>query len=105
MITHITKIPLFIYLFNVNYIKQYNILIPLVLAVFIGTHLGKKILEFIPETLFKKAFKITLFAIAIKLILNYLSFSFRILLAIDMSRESECLSFKSFITFPMSFKF
>ena len=71
MITHITKIPLFIYLFNVNYIKQYNILIPLVLAVFIGTHLGKKILEFIPETLFKKAFKITLFAIAIKLILNY----------------------------------
>tara|TARA_Y100001970_G_scaffold185591_1_gene225729 strand:+ start:20927 stop:21673 length:747 start_codon:yes stop_codon:yes gene_type:complete len=71
MITHITKIPLFIYLFNVNYIKQYNILIPLILAVFIGTHLGKKMLEFIPEPLFKKLFKTALFIISIKLILDY----------------------------------
>ena len=40
MITHITKIPLFIYFFNVIYIEQYNILLPLILSVFIGTFFG-----------------------------------------------------------------
>ena len=69
MITHLTKIPLFIFLFNVSYIEEYNTLIPLILAVFIGTNFGKKILSFIPEALFKKLFKITLFIIAIRLII------------------------------------
>ena len=69
MITHLSKIPLFIYFFNVNYIEEYNILLPLTAAVFIGTNFGKKILSFIPELLFKKLFKITLFIIAIRLIL------------------------------------
>ena len=46
MITHVTKIPLFIYLFNVRYIDEYSILIPLTIAVFIGTNFGKKLLKF-----------------------------------------------------------
>ena len=71
MITHCTKIPLFIYFFNVNYLEEYTILLPLIFAVFAGTIFGKKILTFIPEKLFKKLFKITLFIIAIRLILNY----------------------------------
>ena len=71
MITHLTKIPLFIYFFNVNYLEEYTILLPLIIAVFIGTNFGKKILSFIPEELFKKLFKILLFIIAIKLILSY----------------------------------
>ena len=69
MITHMTKIPLFICLFNVNYIKEYKLLVPLIIAVFIGTNFGKKILSFIPELLFKKIFKISLLMIAIRLII------------------------------------
>ncbi len=71
VITHSSKIPLFIYLFDVNYIQEYNVLLPLIIAVFIGTNFGKKILSFIPEPLFKKLFKITLFIISIRLIFNY----------------------------------
>ena len=71
MITHITKIPLFIYFFNMNYNAELKILLPLILAVYIGTNFGKKILNFIPEALFKKIFKITLLIIAVRLILIY----------------------------------
>ena len=71
MITHLTKIPLFIFFFNVNYFKEYKILLPLIIAVFIGTNFGKKILGMIPEKLFNKLFKTTLFIIAIRLILGY----------------------------------
>ena len=71
MITHFTKIPLFIYFFNMNYNAEWNILLPLIIAVYLGTNFGKRILSFIPEKLFKKLFKITLFIIAIRLILNY----------------------------------
>jgi len=71
MITHLTKIPLFIFFFNVNYIQEYKLLLPLILAVFIGTNFGKKILDMIQEKLFIKLFKTTLFIIAIKLIFSY----------------------------------
>jgi len=71
MITHFSKIPLFIYFFNMDYRTEVDILLPLILAVYIGTNFGKKILSFIPELLFKKLFKITLFIIAIRLILSY----------------------------------
>ena len=70
MITHISKIPIFIYFFNVNYFNEYKILLPLIGAVYVGTNLVKKILSFIPEALFKKLFKITLLLIALKLILQ-----------------------------------
>ena len=69
MITHLSKIPLFIYFFNMDYTAELKILIPLILAVYVGTSFGKKILYFIPELLFKKLFKITLFIISIRLIL------------------------------------
>ena len=68
-ITHFGKIPLFIYLFNVNYISELNILLPLILAVFIGTNIGKKILSYIPENIFKILFKTALTLIALKLII------------------------------------
>ncbi len=71
MITHCTKIPLFIYFFNMNYINEYQILLPLICAVFIGTNFGKYILKMIPEELFKKLFKTALFLIAIRLIVSY----------------------------------
>ena len=71
MITHLTKIPLFIFFFNVNYIEEYKLLFPLILAVFMGTNFGKKILNMIPEKLFITLFKTTLFIIAIKLIFSY----------------------------------
>ena len=73
MITHLTKIPLFIYLFDVNYRDELNMLFPLIIAVFIGTNFGKKILSFIPEELFKKLFRIALFIIALRLIILPLS--------------------------------
>ena len=70
VITHLTKIPLFIYFFNVNYISEYSLLLPLILAVYIGTNLGKKLLRFIPEKTFKILFKSALTIIAIKLIVG-----------------------------------
>ena len=51
-----------------NYINEYKILLPLVIAVFIGTNFGKQILYFVPENIFRKAFKFTLTIIAIRLI-------------------------------------
>ena len=69
MITHLGKIPLFILFFNVNYMKEYQTLLPLVIAVFIGTNFGKKVLQFIPEHIFTILFKTTLTIIAIRLIL------------------------------------
>ena len=70
MITHMTKIPIFIYFFNFNYIAEYHILLPLILAVFIGTNFGKHILQFIPEQIFRILFKVALTLIAIKLIVD-----------------------------------
>ena len=70
-ITHLTKIPLFIYFFKVNYTNEYKILIPLILSVYLGTYFGKKILSFIPEQLFTRLFKTALFIIAMRLILSY----------------------------------
>tara|TARA_B110000263_G_C15217106_1_gene468060 strand:+ start:282 stop:1055 length:774 start_codon:yes stop_codon:yes gene_type:complete len=75
MITHLTKIPLFIFFYNVTYIREYTILFPLILAVYIGTNLGKKILSFIPEKTFKILFKICLTIIAIRLIIGQILFN------------------------------
>ncbi len=69
MITHLGKIPLFILFFNVNYLKEYQVLLPLIAAVFIGTNLGKKVLQFIPEHIFTILFKTALTIIAVRLIL------------------------------------
>lgn len=70
LISHFGKIPIFIYLFDVNYVNEYNVLIPLVISVYIGTNIGKKLLEFIPEKIFKIVFKICLTIISIRLIIG-----------------------------------
>ena len=70
VISHLGKIPIFIYFFNVNYLNQLNILMPLALAVFLGTNLGKQLLRIIPESTFRKLFRYTLLIIAIKLVLD-----------------------------------
>ena len=70
MISHLGKIPLFIFLFNVNYFSEYRILVPLIASVYFGTYFGKKILNLIPEKTFLILFKITLTLISIKLIIQ-----------------------------------
>ncbi len=70
MVSHLGKVPLFLLFFKVNYLAEYSILLPMTLAVFIGTNFGKKVLSFIPEILFRKIFKIALSIIAIRLIIQ-----------------------------------
>jgi uncharacterized membrane protein YfcA len=69
MISHMGKIPLFIIFFQFNYIQHSHVLLPLVIAVFLGTNFGKKLLSFIPEPIFKKLFRVSLTLIAIRLII------------------------------------
>lgn len=52
-----------------NYVAQMSTLLPLVISVFIGTNVGKHVLGFIPENIFRIIFKAALFVIAIKLII------------------------------------
>jgi len=66
---HLGKIPIFIFLFEVGYLEDWKVLLPLVLAVYFGTKLGKRMLGILPEALFQALFKITLTLIAIRLIL------------------------------------
>jgi uncharacterized membrane protein YfcA len=51
------KIPLFIFFFQFDYYTKMEVLIPLVIAVFIGTNFGEKILAFIPEKVFQLLFR------------------------------------------------
>ena len=68
VISHLGKIPLLIFFFKMDYFAESKVLIPLIIAVLIGTNLGKHILQFIPENIFKKVFKILLTVISLKLI-------------------------------------
>ena len=67
-IGHIGKIPIFIILFNVTYISDWQILIPLIISVYFGTKFGKMMLGKLPEKTFKILFKVALTLIAIRLI-------------------------------------
>ena len=69
-ISHAGKIPLFIFFFQFDYFAEIEVLIPLVIAVFIGTNFGKQILGFIPEKLFRILFRGVLTIIAVKLIVE-----------------------------------
>jgi len=69
-ISHFGKIPIFILFFDFNYFSETRILILLTIAVFIGTNVGKQILQFIPEKVFQTLFRGALTIIAIKLILD-----------------------------------
>ena len=69
-ISHTGKIPLFIIFFKFNYFTELAVLMPLIIAVFIGTNFGKQVLQFIPEQVFRLLFKGALTLIAIKLIVD-----------------------------------
>ena len=71
-ISHLGKIPLFILFFEFNYFSELGILVPLTIAVFVGTNAGKQMLQFIPEKVFRLLFKGALTIIAIKLIADQL---------------------------------
>ncbi len=70
-ISHIGKMPIFIFLFHLNYFEHSTVLLPLLIAVIVGTYFGKHILSFIPEHIFKILFKIALTLMATKLIIDY----------------------------------
>ena len=70
IITHIGKIPIFMYFFNFRYTEHYTILLPLIISVYIGTNIGKKLLSKLSENTFKLFFKISLTLIAIHLVLG-----------------------------------
>ena len=73
-IGHLGKMPIFIFLFGVDYFEDWSVILPLVLAVFIGTKFGKGMLGKLPEATFKKLFRIVLTLIAIRLIiLNFIT--------------------------------
>ena len=72
IISHIGKIPIFIFFFNVDYIAHYNLLLPLIIVVYAGTNIGKMILSYVPEKIFQLLFKISLTIIAVRLILEQL---------------------------------
>ena len=71
-ISHLGKIPLFVFFFQFNYFAEIEVLFPLVIAVFIGTNFGKQILGFISEKVFRLLFRGALTFIAIKLIVDQL---------------------------------
>jgi len=65
---HLGKIPIFTFLFNVNYITDWKVLLPLVIAVYFGTKFGKKMLGKLPESIFQTLFRFALTLIAVRLI-------------------------------------
>ena len=66
---HLGKIPIFFIFFNVSYAGDWNVLFPLVVAVYFGTKIGKLMLGKIPEALFQNLFKAVLTLIAVRLII------------------------------------
>ena len=60
--------PIFIFLFGVNYFSEWSVLLPLVVAVYIGTTLGKPMLGKLRESTFRILFKVALTLIAIRLL-------------------------------------
>ncbi len=67
-IGHFGKMPIFIFLFGVNYLADWSVILPLVLAVYFGTKFGKKMLGKLPEKTFKMLFRGALTLIAIRLV-------------------------------------
>ena len=66
---HLGKMPIFIIFYGVDYFQQWAVLLPLVIAVYFGTRIGKKFLGSLSENLFKKLFKIALTLIAMRLVI------------------------------------
>ena len=66
---HLGKMPIFIIFFGVDYLQQWPVLLPLVIAVYFGTRIGKKFLGSLSADLFRKLFKIVLTLIAVRLVI------------------------------------
>ena len=66
---HLGKMPIFFLFFNVDYISDWRLLLPLVIAVYVGTKIGKRMLGKLSEHLFQVLFKIALTMIALRLII------------------------------------
>tara|TARA_B100001146_G_scaffold86442_1_gene76764 strand:+ start:722 stop:1486 length:765 start_codon:yes stop_codon:yes gene_type:complete len=66
---HLGKMPIFIIFFGVDYLQQWPVLLPLVIAVYFGTRIGKKFLGSLSADLFRKLFKIALTLIAVRLVI------------------------------------
>ena len=64
--------PIFIYFFDVNYLHHWYVLLPLILAVYFGTKIGKEYLGKLSEQFFTKLFRIALTIIALYLIVEQL---------------------------------
>jgi len=75
-IGHLGKIPIFIYFFGVNYFHHWYVLLPLVIAVYFGTRIGKRYLGKLSEQFFTKLFRFVLTIIAARLIIEQLLNSF-----------------------------
>lgn len=65
---HFGKLPIFIFLFGVNYMNEWTVLLPLIMAVYFGTKFGKKMLGKLPESTFRMLFKVALTLIAVRLV-------------------------------------
>ena len=74
IITHLGKIPIFMYFFELDYVAHYSTLIPLIVSVYIGTNVGKKFLHSISDKTFRIIFKIILTIISFRLILGEVLF-------------------------------
>ena len=55
-------------MFSMNYLNEWTILLPLIIAVYLGTKFGKSMLGKLPESAFRMLFKVTLTVIAIRLV-------------------------------------
>ena len=55
-------------MFSMNYLNEWTILLPLIIAVYLGTKFGKSMLGKLPESTFRMLFKVTLTVIAIRLV-------------------------------------
>ena len=74
IITHLGKIPIFMYFFELDYLAQYSTLLPLIVSVYIGTNIGKKLLHSISDKTFKIIFRICLTIISLRLIMGEVLF-------------------------------
>ena len=70
IVSHLGKVPIFIYFFELEYSKHLELLLPLMISVYFGTIIGKKLLGLVSEKNFKILFKICLSIIAVRLIID-----------------------------------
>ncbi|MEX1099378.1 MAG: sulfite exporter TauE/SafE family protein, partial [Bacteriovoracaceae bacterium] len=73
MVTHFSKIPVFLYL-DFKFEDHSLMILGMALAAVIGTHYGVKILGKVKEALFRKLYKGVLFISGLRLIYKFIEF-------------------------------